>query len=656
MDVWNAAVNELCPTVTVSRRRPDCPWLRNDPDITSAMQERDSARRDWERSRSPEARHSYQLSRNRLKSLLIHAKRKYICSDLLTDRRGFWRRVKSFALRPAGVTPSGADDVADRAEEFNAHFASVGPRVAAEVARVGNVDAGPRPPRVCASALRFRPATLPELSKAISSMSSSRAVGVDDVPLHAIVNCFPVVGPHLLHLINRSIITSVFPTAWKLARVTPVHKSGDRSDLNNFRPISILSVLSKITEKVVSIQLVSYLIQHNVLSPHQYAYRPCHSTEDAVLDAVHWMSMHIDVGHVASLTTLDLSKAFDSVDHGVLLDKLGWYGIRSAWFQSYLSDRKQIVSGGSSDPLSLTHGVAQGSNLGPILFLIFINDLSSFLTHGRLLSYADDTQLLDHSPPTVAGLSDLRRRVEDTIVDLQKWFQANSLKMNPNKTFLTLIGTKQSLKKAKQFHITISGQEIYQSKTVKILGVLLDQQLAWNSHISMVVRKCNSILSSLYKVRHHLTPDVLKLLVHAHIFPHIQYNLSVWGGAAQCHLHRVQKTLNFAARLVTGVRRSEHISPALEALGWLRVGEMVRQHDCAQVDRALDSSQCPLALSAMFVRRAHVTVRETRAAVAGMLQLPKCRLAKTQREFAFRAASSWNARSAVPGAGSSVTA
>ena len=182
----------------------------------------------------------------------------------------------------------------------------------------------------------------------------------------------------------------------------------------------------------------------------------------------------------------------------------------SSWFKSYLSDRKQTVTGGSSDPLPMTHGVAQGSILGPILFLIFINDLPCFLNHGRLLSYADDTQLLDHTLPTTTGLSQLRGRVEQSISDLQLWFQANSLKMNPKKTFITLIGTQQSLKKTDSFFVSLSGQDIRPCKTVKVLGVLLDRHLTWDSHISMVVRRCNSILASLYKTRHHFTPEVLK--------------------------------------------------------------------------------------------------------------------------------------------------
>ena len=426
-----------------------------------------------------------------------------------------------------------------------------------------------------------------------------------------------MIGPHLLHLVNRSIVTAVFPEAWKLARVIPIHKSGDRSDPSNFRPISILSVLSKILEKVVAIQLMSYLNENNILSTHQYAYRPSHSTEHAMLDAVDWIEKHVDDGHVVSLASIDLSKAFDSVNHALLLKKLEWYGIPSAWFASYLHNRRQVVTGSDSDPLHVSHGVAQGSILGPILFLLVTNDLSSFLTHGRLLSYADDTQILDHSPPTAVGLSSLKTRVEESLSELQTWFQQNSLKMNPRKTSFTLVGTKQTLAKIPDFPIS-SGSIIQPSKTVKILGVLLDQQLTWQPHIDAVVRRCNAITISLFKVRHHLTPEVRKLLVETHVLPHIHYCLSVWGGAAQCHLQRVQKSLNLAARMVSGVRRcrSEHISPTLAALGWHRVEDMVRTHDCALVARAVNGT-CPPAITAMFTRRADVSLRN-RGALFGV--------------------------------------
>ena len=168
-----------------------------------------------------------------------------------------------------------------------------------------------------------------------------------------------------------------------------------------------------------------------------------------------------------------------------LLDKLEWYGVRSDWFRSYLHGRKQTVPGGADLILPLTHGVAQGSIVGPILFLILINDLSAFLPHGRLLSYADDTQLLDRSPPDVISLSHLQSRVVDSMQQLQAWFQSNSLKMNPDKTNFILFGTKSSVDKASDFHITLPGSLIILSPTVKVLGITFDQCMTWEHHISV---------------------------------------------------------------------------------------------------------------------------------------------------------------------------
>ena len=173
--------------------------------------------------------------------------------------------------------------------------------------------------------------------------------------------------------------------------------------------------------------------------------------------------------------------------------------------------------------------------------------------------------------------------------------------------------------------------------------ITFDQCMTWEHHISVLVRKCNAILLSLYKIRHYFTPHALELLVQVHVFPHIVYCLSVWGGAAQCHLSRVQKVINFAARLVTGVRRSEHISPALKSLGWPDIGEMVRRRDCLKVFGALTDSDSPQSLRSLFVRRANVSERETRATAAGDLHLKRCRLSATQRTFAYRAARAWNA-------------
>ena len=358
-----------------------------------------------------------------------------------------------------------------------------------------------------------------------------------------------------------------------------------------------------------------------------------------MIDAVEWMTRQIDRGHVVAVTSIDLSKAFDSVDHDVLLTKLRWHGIDPRWFDSYLDGPRQVVRGGSLS-LPLSHGVPQGSLVGPILFSIFTNDLPSYLPHGRLMSYADDTQLLDSAHPD--QLPVLKARQEETLSAVQSYFTFNSLKMNPAKTTLILVGTPNAVKKSSSFQLNISNCVLTPSPFVKTLGVTIDHTLSWEVHISNLVKKCNAILFCIYKLRHHLTPETRKLLIEAHVFPHILYCLSVWGGAAACHLTRVQKVLNFAARVVSGTRRRDHISPVLEALGWRSIGDIVARRDLSGVFRARFDPRAPVAIRQLFIPRIAVSERVTRSSVAGALEPPNFRLSMSRRAFSYRAASTWN--------------
>ena len=649
--IWDAVADVHSPVTRKTVRRPACPWLR-DETIRDVMAERDAARRAWAASRSVADRREYRRLRNHAKLMLSRARRSHLTESLCSDARRFWSRLRQygadFSARGSKCAPP-PDQDALSADQLNQHFAGVGARVAAEASRAardaGACDAGPRPYKVCAGAFAPHCVSLPDLILTVSRLSASRAVGVDGIPITAIRSCLPAVGPLILHLVNSSISTLTFPDSWKVAIVTPIHKSGDQKHPGNFRPISILPSLSKILEKVVCSQLTSYLITNQILSPSQYAYRPSHSTEDAVLDIVEWAARSVDVGEVASLTSIDLSKAFDSIDHQLLLDKLGWYGISSPWFSSYLSGRSQLIRGGSTAALPLSHGVPQGSIVGPILFLIFVNDLSCFLRHGRLVSYADDTQILDPTPSNPCDLQVLKSRAEENIKCLQHWFSlTHSLKMNADKTCFTLLGTQNSIDRASGFALRVNDVDIRPAKHIKVLGVLLDQTLSWETHISSIVRRTNAILVSLFKIRHHLSPEILTILVQAHVFPHLQYCSSVWGGATNSRLDRLQKVIHFAARLVSGLRKYDRIGPTLTALGWPGVREMIARRDAANVYRALRVTAAPSALQAMFRPRSAVSERLTRATAAGaaVLELPRVRLAATRRLFPHRAAAAWN--------------
>ena len=648
MAVWNAVLDRHCPPRRVRVSRPSCPWLE-DPSLRALMAERDSARDTWLCLRTPEAKADFTKLRNSVKSRLIAARRQFLCGELTSgDRGGFWSTFKRFGMTSpepvGGALPSDRETAEERADDLNRYFADVGPRIAAGLR--DDVIAGRedlRPPTVCTTGFQLRPITLPELSRSVSKMSASRAVGLDEIPIEAVRQCFPVIGPHLLRLINLSLTTKVFPDAWKTACVVPIPKSGDPTIPSNNRPISLLSVLSKILEKVVCCQLTSYLVSAHLFSSCQYAYRRHHSTEDAVLAAVELLVKNTDRGLVSSVTTVDLSKAFDSVVHDVLLTKLSWYGVMDIdWFRSYLSGRGQIVRGGRRS-LPMSCGVPQGSIIGPILFILFTADLPCYLSHGSLTTYADDTVHLDCTSPDGFGLDDLKSRLEITVKELQAWFSANSLKMNEGKTDFMLVGSRQNLKKSINFSFKIGDSTVRPSEKVKVLGVIIDAGLSWGAHVTAVVQKCNRIFVTLYKFRHYFSSDVMKIIIQAYVFPHIIYCLSVWAAAAKGQLHKIQKVINFAARLVTGLKKHEHITPALKSLNWPKIETLVVHHDLMKVFRALMHDDSPVAIREMFTRRSDVSQRQTRASERGDLHVSKCNQSASQRVFSHRAALAWSA-------------
>ena len=440
--------------------------------------------------------------------------------------------------------------------------------------------------------------------------------------------CFEVIGPLLLHIINSSIRSGIFPDKWKIACVVPIHKTGDRARASNYRPISLLPVMSNIAERVVCSQLSHYLNQNHLQSDCQFAYRSGHSTEDALLEAIAWSVDKIDNGHIASITTIDLSKAFDSIDHDVLLKKLAWYGIPSHWFESYLRGRGQIVRGGTQ-VLPVNFGVPQGSILGPILFSLVIADLPNCVPDSRIICYADDTQLLDSSPTDSENLLKFKTRLENAMTAAQTWFNANSLKMNSSKTDFILLGTQSSLNKIPDFKFDFCDRSFTASNGVKILGVTVDQTLSWDKHITELLRKCYSILCSLNKFRRHFSTEALVAIIQAHVFSQILYCLPVWGGACQNQLKRVQKMINFAARIVTGANRREHISPYLKSLKWPKIEEIIEERDSLKVHRALTNPDAPATLRNMFIQRSDIATRETRLTNSNRLHLPKVRLSAT---------------------------
>ena len=444
------------------------------------------------------------------------------------------------------------------ADDLNTYFVGVGPRVAGEVRGMGEVPSAPcRLPRVGACAFELMPLSVSELRAVVFGLSSSSACGEDGISIHVFRACFDSIGGVLLHLLNSSITQSDIPQSWKHSLVHPILKSGDPSDPSNFRPISIVPVITKILERAVHQQLYSYLSENHLLSPNQHGFRPNHSTETALTSISDHILSAADHGEVSLLSLLDLSKCFDVIDHTKLLSKLQAHGIHTSWFSSYLRNHTQSVSltdnhGGvkKSRPLPNSIGVFQGSALGPLLYCIFANDLSQFAEGAVVVQYADDTQILVSGKKS--EIHTVVTHMENILASLDLWFRANGLKVNAAKTQLMLLGSPQNLRTLPELKVTFREHDLIPVSEAKNLGLTFDRHLTWSDHITVLTKRCFGVLGGLSHLRGHLPPDVISVLVSALVISQVRYCIAVYGAGTAQNISRIQKILNYAAKVIFG--------------------------------------------------------------------------------------------------------
>ena len=366
----------------------------------------------------------------------------------------------------------------------------------------------------------------------------------------------------------------------KIAKVIPLFKSGDRCTTSNYRPISLFPTLSKIFEKIIYEMLSAHLEQNDFLFDYQFGFRKKRSTTLAILDFVKRITNSIDDGGTSIGVFLDLSKAFDTVNHDVLLDKLSYYGINNEtkyWFSSYLKNRKQYVcvDGVNSNVLPLECGVPQGSVLGPILILIYINDAQFITNFIHLVLYADDMNLLVSNKSLKKSIMVLNKE----LARLEEWFQANKLTVNLSKTKFILFGFRQRLTNSTTTRLEQDlnlklGRQIDRVTHTKFLGLVLDENLSWSFHIDSISRKIAKSIGILYRAQHYLKLDSLKNLYYSFIFSHISYGTLIWGSNYKLlPIHLLQKRALLAI-IFTDLRTPSR--PLFQRLDILNIFEIVK--------------------------------------------------------------------------------
>ena len=530
-------------------------------------------------------------------------------------------------------------------DTLNDYFAGVGPRVAAEVAAAGDARRVPaRLPRVGACAFKIEPTTLGFLGHIVFNMRNSSACGTDGLCIRIFKMSFNAIGPVLLHIVNACLVKGDIPAAWKHALIHPILKSGDPHSPANYRPISILPVITKVVEKVVQCQLQYYLSSNHLLSPTQHGFRPGHSTETALIHISDRALSSMDQGQISLLCLLDLSKAFDVIPHSKLIEKLELHGIDTAWFKNYLTGHTQSVSVPNSRvsvPRPITQGVYQGSSLGPLLFSIFVNDLSLHAAEADIIQYADDTQILVSGHKS--ALSDLVTKLETSLKTLDDYFTSNGLKVNDTKFELLPIGSRQNLRDLPEFSLKFRQTTLLPCSEAKNLGVTFDRSLTWDSHVSKLAQKCFGILTGISHIRHYLPPGTLPILVSALVLSHIRYCLSVYSNGSAKNLSTINKILNFAARVISGKKKFDHISSVRSNLGWLNPAAMAQVHTLSLFHKVRRNRE-PESLAVQLITNAEREDRVRSTRQDSLLCLPRIRgTAAGQRMFVYRAAAEYNA-------------
>ena len=575
---------------------------------------------------------------------LKEAKSKYLSSIIANSSnrpRVLFQTIDSVINPRPSVLP---DASTATCEEFVTFFTD---KVASVRQNIGNIvvssDYVCAPPTHSAVFEQFESISLSSLSKVVNGLKSTNCP-LDVIPAKFLKEVFLSVGPSLLVFINTCLSSGSVPAAFKHAVVRPLLKKThlDPSVLSNFRPVSHLPFLSKVLEKVVFIQLQTFLEENSVLDKFQSGFRSRHSTESALLKVHNDIALSVDAGSPAVLVLLDLTAAFDTVDHAVLVSRLEQYvGIRGTalqWFSSYLADRTFSVMIGElcSSHASLSCGVPQGSILGPILFSLYMLPLGSIIQRHNLSFhfYADDLQL--YLPMKPNGHTAFTK-LTDCITEVKQWLARNFLHLNDSKTECILFGTSSMLNAS----TTDSGSLApFLKSQVKNLGVTFDSGLNFDKQIKSVVKTSFFQLRLLGKVKPFLSRQDLEKAIHAFISSRLDYCNALFVGLAQSSISRLQLVQNAAARFLTGTSRREHITPVLSSLHWLPVRFRIDFKLLVFVFNAING-RGPSYLSEALTFQDHG--RTLRSSGQLLLEVPRSRLKQWgDRSFSVAAPRLWN--------------
>ena len=561
LEAWNEyfmSVMETCIPKGTLPKKKNLPWLTKN--LTRAMRKRNWLFRRAKNAGPAQAqwKSKYKIARNKALTMLRKEKQAYFDKNVNNvNNKEFWKTIK-FLNKGSVSIPTLVDDEHDKAIEdqdkanmlssfFSKCFnTSLPPLFNANSTPVSGV---------CDAASPDNPDDRPEelfcteeeVLKLLQSIDTSKANGPDKISGKMLKATANTIAYPIAKLFNKSIMNCTFPTCWKDSFIVPIPKSNNHSSPSNYRPVSLLSILSKLLEKHIYGVLFRSV---EPISNYQWGFQAGKSTVTALLETTHnWLQL-LESGCEVGAIFFDFKKAFDSVPHRALIQKLEGLGVNTyllRWIVSYLTNRKQqvVVNGATSLPADVLSGVPQGSVLGPLLFLIYINDVCSvdLSSDCRLTMYADD--ILMFKP--IKCIEDYRVFQKD-IDSISDWVNVNYLQFNIQKCKFMLVSRKRN--RSFQPDLLLCGQPLQKVDTYKYLGLLVSSDLSWSEHIDSICSKARRLLGILYRRFYtHSNSDALFQLYLSLVRPHLEYGSSVWSPYRTGEIKALEDVQKFALRI-----------------------------------------------------------------------------------------------------------
>ena len=420
----------------------------------------------------------------------------------------------------------------------------------------------------------WEPVSEPEMKRIVSKCNATKP-GPDNIPMRIIKNNINILCPVLTALTNKSLTSGIFPDIHKIGKIIPLFKNKDKYEISNYRPICLLNAMGKLLEKVVSTRIINHLEEKNLLASNQFAYRKGKGTDLANLNFIKNVLNNFDENNYTIAVFLDLTKAFDCVSHQILLKKLKYYGIIGRahdWLASYLCNRRQFVSvnGKKSLENSINIGVPQGSILGPLMFLIYINDINNAILSGDLSLFADDANYYNSGKDCYQVI----KTVNDNLKLLSKWFLANKLSLNHIKTEAMLFCRR--IMYYPMPPVIIDDIPLSYSSKFKFLGLIIDNKLNWKHHINHVRAKLSSACGIFYKLRNKLSSFIAKLLYYSIAYPYINYGCIVWCSAYNTSLESLCTIQRKLIRLMCKRDRRANTSILFHEMKLLKIHDVFK--------------------------------------------------------------------------------